>query len=352
MQTTVQDYPGRTGFWHVGVPPSGPMDALAFRLANRLVGNPEPPPALECTMTGPTLRFHQRRRDRARRRRHGARRSTASRVELLASLSRCGPARSCAWARARGLARAPTSRCAAASTCPNISAAAPRSSSASSAATPAALLRAGDMLRWSTPTAGASPVARRRSAATLLPAVLQRVGDRRALRSARRAGLLHRRRHRDALRGVVEGPLQLRSHRRPADRAASRSGREKTAAKPGCTRRTCTTTPMPSARWTSPATCRSCSAPTARASAASSVPAVDRARRAVEDGPAAAGDTVRFCRHHRTRRRREMERELDRADRTARESAAAARRAPRARTRDLPRSAATRSIAPPAIAIC
>jgi urea carboxylase len=58
MQTTVQDYPGRTGFWHVGVPPSGPMDALAFRLANRLVGNAESAAGLECTMTGPRLRFH------------------------------------------------------------------------------------------------------------------------------------------------------------------------------------------------------------------------------------------------------------------------------------------------------
>ena len=58
LQTTVQDYPGRTGFWHVGVPPSGPMDTLAFRLANRLVGNPESAAALECTLTGPTLRFH------------------------------------------------------------------------------------------------------------------------------------------------------------------------------------------------------------------------------------------------------------------------------------------------------
>src|SRR6185436_3563365 len=38
-QTTVQDYPGRLGYWNVGVPPSGPMDMLAFRLANRLVGN-------------------------------------------------------------------------------------------------------------------------------------------------------------------------------------------------------------------------------------------------------------------------------------------------------------------------
>ncbi len=58
MQTTVQDYPGRLGYWHAGVPPSGPMDALAFRLANRLAGNPEPAAALECTMTGPALHFH------------------------------------------------------------------------------------------------------------------------------------------------------------------------------------------------------------------------------------------------------------------------------------------------------
>ncbi|MDX1984966.1 MAG: 5-oxoprolinase/urea amidolyase family protein [Bryobacteraceae bacterium] len=58
-QTTVQDYPGRLGYWHVGVPPSGPMDSLAFRLANRLVGNPESAAALECTMTGPSLKFHR-----------------------------------------------------------------------------------------------------------------------------------------------------------------------------------------------------------------------------------------------------------------------------------------------------
>jgi urea carboxylase len=58
MQTTVQDYPGRTGFWHVGVPPSGPMDTLAFRLANRLVGNEDSAAGLECTVTGPRLRFH------------------------------------------------------------------------------------------------------------------------------------------------------------------------------------------------------------------------------------------------------------------------------------------------------
>jgi urea carboxylase len=34
------------------------MDGLAFRLANRMVGNGESAPALECTWSGPTLRFH------------------------------------------------------------------------------------------------------------------------------------------------------------------------------------------------------------------------------------------------------------------------------------------------------
>ncbi len=56
-QTSVQDYPGRLGYWHVGVPPSGPMDGLSFRMANRIVGNEESAAALEIAMTGPTLRF-------------------------------------------------------------------------------------------------------------------------------------------------------------------------------------------------------------------------------------------------------------------------------------------------------
>ncbi len=58
IQTTVQDYPGRIGYWHVGMPPSGPMDALALRLANRLVGNPDGVAALEITLSGPALRFN------------------------------------------------------------------------------------------------------------------------------------------------------------------------------------------------------------------------------------------------------------------------------------------------------
>ncbi len=56
-QTTVQDWPGRLGYWDVGVPPSGPMDDLAFRLGNRLLGNDPAAAGLEITVTGPTLRF-------------------------------------------------------------------------------------------------------------------------------------------------------------------------------------------------------------------------------------------------------------------------------------------------------
>ncbi len=55
--TTVQDYPGRTGLWDVGVPPSGPMDALSFRLGNRLLGNDEGAAGLEITAAGPALQF-------------------------------------------------------------------------------------------------------------------------------------------------------------------------------------------------------------------------------------------------------------------------------------------------------
>ncbi|GAB7536839.1 urea carboxylase [Burkholderia sp. 3C] len=56
--TTVQDYPGRVGYWDIGVPPSGPMDDWAFRIANRIVGNVEAAAGIETTVLGPTLRFH------------------------------------------------------------------------------------------------------------------------------------------------------------------------------------------------------------------------------------------------------------------------------------------------------
>ncbi|WP_454873693.1 urea carboxylase [Paraburkholderia xenovorans] len=58
VQTTVQQTPGRTGYWDIGVPPSGPMDDLSFRLANELLGNPADAAGLECAMVGATLRFN------------------------------------------------------------------------------------------------------------------------------------------------------------------------------------------------------------------------------------------------------------------------------------------------------
>lgn len=58
VQTTIQDFPGRLGYWNIGVPPSGPMDSLAFRLANRLVDNSEGQAAMEITFFGPSLRMN------------------------------------------------------------------------------------------------------------------------------------------------------------------------------------------------------------------------------------------------------------------------------------------------------
>lgn len=53
----LQDWPGRVGYWNIGVPPSGPMDPLAFRMANQLLGNRNDCAALECMVEGPVLRF-------------------------------------------------------------------------------------------------------------------------------------------------------------------------------------------------------------------------------------------------------------------------------------------------------
>jgi len=57
-QSSIQDYPGRVRHWAIGVPPSGPMDDYAFRVANKLVGNPSAAAGLELTLSGPTLKFN------------------------------------------------------------------------------------------------------------------------------------------------------------------------------------------------------------------------------------------------------------------------------------------------------
>ena len=54
--TTVQDL-GRPGHLRVGIPASGPVDAEAFVLANRLAGNADGAAALECTLMGPRIEF-------------------------------------------------------------------------------------------------------------------------------------------------------------------------------------------------------------------------------------------------------------------------------------------------------
>ena len=52
--TTLQDL-GRLAFQHVGVPPSGALDWVSMRLANRLVGNKQETAALEILYQGPTF---------------------------------------------------------------------------------------------------------------------------------------------------------------------------------------------------------------------------------------------------------------------------------------------------------
>lgn len=57
IETLVVDWPGRTGYWHVGVPPSGPFDDRSFLLANELLGNPPGCAGLEMAVRGATLKF-------------------------------------------------------------------------------------------------------------------------------------------------------------------------------------------------------------------------------------------------------------------------------------------------------
>ena len=56
--STIQDH-GRWGYQGIGVPVSGPMDAVAHRLANALVRNPPDAATIEATLLGPELRVEQ-----------------------------------------------------------------------------------------------------------------------------------------------------------------------------------------------------------------------------------------------------------------------------------------------------
>ena len=59
LETSIQDFPGRIGYWNQGFPPSGPLDMWSFRLANLVVGNDEGAPGLEAQFMGPTIRFQR-----------------------------------------------------------------------------------------------------------------------------------------------------------------------------------------------------------------------------------------------------------------------------------------------------
>ena len=74
--TTVQSWPGRQGYWNVGVPPSGPMDDLSFRLGNRLLGNASDARRPRDRRPGAAASIQYRRhlRDRGTRLRSGCRR--------------------------------------------------------------------------------------------------------------------------------------------------------------------------------------------------------------------------------------------------------------------------------------
>ena len=56
LQTTVQDL-GRAGWRHMGVPESGGADKFSLKLANFILGKSFNSPVLECTLTGPSLKF-------------------------------------------------------------------------------------------------------------------------------------------------------------------------------------------------------------------------------------------------------------------------------------------------------
>jgi len=58
ISTTVQDL-GRFGHYHIGMPPSGAMDAVSHRIANALVGNDPDAATLEMTYQGADLRFEE-----------------------------------------------------------------------------------------------------------------------------------------------------------------------------------------------------------------------------------------------------------------------------------------------------
>lgn len=229
--TTVQDLPGRLGYWQVGVPPSGPFDPVSLAEANLAVGNPEGAPGLEITADGPVLRF-----------------STASVVAVTgapAPVTIDGePAAmweplevAAGQALAIGRADGPGLRLFLAVRggidVPSYLGSASTFTLGRFGGHAGRALLAGDVLRPGSPTPtpptrvprGRAPRDHRRPDPGAPPARAHLdVGDRRHRGPARGARLLHARRHRRALRHRLRRAPQLGTHRDPAHRPAARLG--------------------------------------------------------------------------------------------------------------------------------
>jgi urea carboxylase len=275
--TTVQDWPGRQHLWAVGVPPSGPMDDQSFRLGNRLLGNPEGMAGLEMTHTGPTLAFTAPARICLTGADFGA---TLDGVAVpLGQVVDVAAGQTLATGRTRGggmrgylliaggLDIAPYLGSRATFELGQFGGHAARR------------LVAGDVLHLG-----------QQATADPLPAWPARDGHgmdpARALWPAWRARFLHRCRYRHGRRRRLAGALQFQPHRvrliGPKPQWARADGGEAGLHPP-----TSTTIPMPSARWISPATCRSSWARMALAGRVRLPLRGDRGR-SLEDRPARA----------------------------------------------------------------
>ena len=213
---------GRTGYWDVGVPPSGAWDDLSIALANLAVGNAGGRAGLEAVVTGPVLRFAERTlvclagaatdgdagrpAGQAGRGDGGAGRRRARRRQLRR-------ARACAvyLAIAGGI------------DVPRCSAAGRRSCSAASAALDGRALVAGDELPLRPPQNCTAPLDVEPAAA----ASSDRCGAARDRRAARRAGAPDRGRRRRVLRRDLDRRPPVRPHRRPAGRTAPQWSRSR-----------------------------------------------------------------------------------------------------------------------------
>lgn len=218
-QTTVQDFPGRVGYWNVGVPPSGPMDMLSLRLANSLVGNDPSAAGLEITVNGPTLRFHQAARIAV----CGAPMPSKLDGEPIAHGAAIDIAAGSILSIDGGAEVGVRSYLAVGGgfQVPDYLGSKSTFTLGRFGGHGGRALLPGDMLHLAAESLPATP---RSGSQFRASRVHQSLGHRRHLRPARRPGLLHRRRHRDGLRHRLGSPLQLRPHRRAPHRTEAEMG--------------------------------------------------------------------------------------------------------------------------------